>query len=180
VAYSFEKLLQISPRSVLHRSCYGQQIRDLLSFVPRERVFFVVLETMRDRYDAISQELLKFIKVDPAKMPPENSRMHSNAGVYPRSQVLQNTINSYFPAQQSIAYHTAMPFAEDTPSSWQQVRDFTGRALSKLNRSSNPKAPPMREETKLGLDAYFAQECVGLSEIINIDLANYWFQNEHI
>lgn len=175
VACSFEKLLQTSPGSVLHRSCYGQQMRELLHFIPRERVYVVVLETLRDHYDEISKELCEFVGVDPARLPAEADRVHSNAGIYPRSHALQNVINACFPAQQSVAYHAAMPFGEDKPSVCQRVMDFSGRALSKFNRSDKSKAPPMWQETKHNLDAYFAQECADLSALVGLDLDKIWF-----
>jgi hypothetical protein len=114
--------------------------------------------------------------VDSAILPAEVDRVHSNAGIYPKSHALQNMINACFPAQQSVAYHGAMPFGEDMPSFSQQVIDFSGRAFSKLNRSSDPKAPPMRERSKQALDTYFSQECSGLSQIIGMDLDSIWFR----
>ena len=176
VACSFDTLLQQSPASVLQRSCYGQQVRDLLNQIPRERVYFVVLESLKTEDGSIAKERCAFVGADPEKLPLAQEHVHSNAGIYQKSLTVQNMINACFPAQQAVNYHAAMPFADPLPSALVRLRDLAGRALSKANRSSTNKAPPMSAATKAHLDAYFSQECADVSKITDIDLNRFWFR----
>lgn len=174
VAQRFEDLLATNPASVLHRSYYGRQVRQLLDLIPRERVHFVSLEQMKQDFGGVARDLFEFIGADPSKMPSQLENVHSNSGIYPRSLGLQLLINRCFPARAGTAYYNDLPFNTATPGVWGKASDFLGRALSKLNLSASRKAPPLNAGVKSQLDAFFQSE----SEILrSLDpsLSDSWF-----
>ena len=175
--FDFEDTIKFTPHYVLERSMYLNQIMEFVRFVPRERIFFFILEKFLADKERAMRDLSDFLSVDYDDFPKGALHTHANAAVIPRSLGLQILKNRLFRSFGNTYYNTRLPLSTEAI----KRNSFFAAALRATHNRLNFKAqpvPPMNPATKEFLNAYFQREMQGLGELIGVDVDQLWFRNK--
>ncbi len=130
----------------------GTQMRRLYDWVPRERVFVVLMEDLRDAPDATFRALCRFLKIEERSLP---DYAVENAGQLPRSLRLQQAVRFAGILKKRIGLP---PMGIAT-----KIRDAN---LSEARRVDDPAL-------RARLTDHFAEEVALLAETIGRDLSHW-------
>jgi len=176
--FNFEDTIRFTPHDVLERSMYRQQIIDFMKHIPRERIFFFVLEDFLSNKERVIKTLSNFLSVDYDDFPEGALNTHSNKAIIPKSIELQALKNRLVRSLGNMHYTANLPFSV---ASLDRSSRFAV-ALSELHNKINPQkpqpVPKMNPATKTFLDQYFQRELQGLGDLIGIEVDQLWFRNE--
>ena len=169
----FERTLRFGPGTLLQRSRYREQVVRYLDLFPKAQLKFLLFEDLVAEPERIVAEVCGYLGVSPPA-PPSGAETHRNQARVPRSIRLQILRNRLFRGRTAARFHGHLP-GSSTPSSLKE-RAIGGRwAGLMLRRDRRP--PPMRRETRLFLDEYFAHENEGLGELIGMDVTPHWYRS---
>lgn len=170
--FDFEDSLSYWPHLLVQRSMYESQLERWYSVFPREQIKVVLLEDLKRDPASTLSEVGAFLGLD--ETWPAPTRVHSNAGTTPQILRLQLIRNRWLWRRGTRFLLAEMPGGEDTETdispAWQTWLDAAHR---RLNRQKGD-TPPMRSETRRFLNAYFARENHGLSELTGLDLTDWY------
>ncbi|MBD3278863.1 MAG: hypothetical protein GF388_11235 [Candidatus Aegiribacteria sp.] len=174
--FSFENTIRYTPHYVLERSMYLNQLREFMRHIPRDRIFFFVLEKYLSDKEQTLKELANFLSIRYDLFPEDVLETHSNVATFPRSirlQILKNRITRSYGNRH---YLKRIPFAESIADN---STPFFSRLINslhnRLNKLEEGSAPSMDSTTRSFLDSYFRQELKGLDELVETDLESLWF-----
>ncbi len=174
--FNFEDTIKFTPNHVLERSMYLSQIKDFMRHIPKDRVFFFILEEFLHDKKTVAQKLLDFLSLDYADLPENALETHSNIGTLPRNIELQAFKNRMLRAFGNVHYVGRLPLAPEAAS---QRTSYFPRAVNKLHNIVNPTKlrtiPKMDTDTKIFLDDFFMRELEGLADIVGADIKQLWF-----
>ncbi|WP_261366928.1 sulfotransferase family protein [Stieleria sp. JC731] len=174
--FTFEDTLRFIPSMVLARSMYLEQVRRMLEFIPRERVFFFVLEEFVSDKAGIAKGLSDFLGIDYSLFPSDALQTHTNKAKFPRSVRLQALKNRMLRSAGNQQYVGRLPYSVDIGS---RQMPLAARAIEWVHNRINPSrmgaTPKMEASTKEFLDDFFRRELDGLSELVGKDLEKYWY-----
>jgi|GEM_PF-702224 len=177
--FNFEDTIKFTPHYVLERSMYLNQVQEFMRHIPRERIFFFVLEDFISNKERITKNLLKFLSLKFDDLPEGALNTHSNKAIIPKSIELQAFKNRMLRSFGNTHYRGKLPFSVETTDSKSSVFALFVNALhNKLNPSRLRSTPKMDPSTKRFLDLYFQRELQGLGEIVGIDLDQLWFKEK--
>jgi len=176
--FSFEDTIRFTPHYVLSRSMYLQQIRTFLRHIPRDRVFFFILEEYLANKKEVAQRLVDFIGLSFKDLPDDALDVHSNKGRIPKFINLQTLKNRILRGYGNTHYVGKLPYS--TPNNMQDPKLL--RAINRLCDIINPTVeaviPKMNSHTKMFLDQFYQRELHGLNEIVGFNVTDLWFMNE--
>ncbi len=176
--FSFEDTLRYNPHDVIDRSLYLPQIENLLRHIPRERVFFFVLEQFLWEKERVARRLCSFLGIPFEDFPFNALDTYPDPGGYPKSIRLQIFKNRFLRQYGNRSYLGKLPY--DTEVGTEPIR--VSRLLNKIHGKSNPvskgKAPEMNRETQKFLDRFFERESDGINELVGDKITDWWFRNE--
>ena len=171
--YNFEDTLQLNPYSVLNRSMYLTQINELLKYIPKEQIKFVIFEQFLKNKITILKEVCEFINVPFERLPAGVELVHENITTYPKHYQLQLLKNKLFPLAGNLSYQDQFQLTKQS-----KALTFL-RYINAIHRRVNPlvtKRPvTISVNTKRFLDEFFMRELDGLSELIEHDINSLWF-----
>ena len=173
VVASFEHTLRHAPHSLLTRSYYQRQLEAYLRHFPRERIKILLLEELMLDIQRSLDEVARFLdlrtSVDAAGV---SVRRHRGAAPrFPRLLLWQNRLLRHAraldqqPDLPGISRRRAGPF--------QRLGSGLDRALRRIQGGTGTY-PAMRPKTRAFLEQYFVRENAGLSELLGVDLHQYW------
>ena len=172
--YGFEKTICVTPHYVIDRSMYLSQVEHLLQHIPRERVYFFVLERFQNERSQVIEELGEFLGLAAERWPPYAAETHSNKGWYPRSVMLHAAKNRLLRVVRTAAAPADLPFIEAAVS-----KDWIAGSIERASRFFNPcdrtTPPAMSPVTEAFLDSYFESQLDGLNDLVGFDVMNLWF-----
>jgi hypothetical protein len=175
--FTFEDTIRFTPHYVLERSMYLSQLKKFLKFIPRERVFFFILEQFLSDKEKIARELAEFLSLDFDRFPEDVLETHANVATFPRSIRLQILKNRMVRSFGNRRYLNRLPYSDRAV--WAREK-FMPRVINsihnRINRLERRPAPIMKPQTKIFLDDYFRKELQGLGDIVGVDLDRLWFQ----
>ena len=174
--FNFEDTIKFTPNHVLERSMYLSQIKDFMRHIPKDRIFFFILEEFLRDKEAVAQKLLDFLSLDYGDLPENALETHSNIGTLPRNIELQAFKNRMLRAFGNVHYAGRLPLASEAAL---QRTSYFPRAVNKLHNMVNPtklrSIPKMNTDTKTFLDGFFIRELEGLADIVGADINQLWF-----
>lgn len=179
--FNFEDTICYTPHYVLKRSLYLKQIRRLLSYIPREQVFFFILEDFVADKVSVVQSLTSFLDVSFEDLPKTWPDTHSNKGGMPRFPTLQILKNKLSRQAVDNRYINHLPISDYSRTGRSRPHiDLRTRVVNKIHNTVNPfidtKPPKMKPETRVYLDQYFKRELSGLNELIGTEVLEKWFK----
>jgi len=174
--FSFEDTIRFTPDYVLGRSMYLEQVQHLIANIPRNRIFFFLLEDFQTRKEEVVSSLLTFLELDASQMPTESLNTHSNRATYPQNIELCALKNRILRTIGNTRYLGKLPFK--TPD--HKSIPILARFVEKIHRRINPvkagKGPAMNDATREFLESFFRSELKGLSDIVGHNLEQLWFK----
>jgi hypothetical protein len=174
--YDFETMLQLNPLEILGRSLYLQQINHFLSYIPKERIKFIIFEEFLQNKAKTLQALCNFLGVDYQRLPEKALTLHENATNYPKYYRLQLVKNRLFPMAGNVAYLRHFAEVKHQPYA-NNVRLL--RLINAIHRKVNPliakKCKALSPETKHFLDNFFKNELDGINQVLEKDVTTLWF-----
>ncbi|MEM6652498.1 MAG: sulfotransferase domain-containing protein [Pseudomonadota bacterium] len=175
--FSFEDTIRFLPHSVLERSMYLPQITRFLNAIPRDRVYFFVLEEFLLDKSRVLRELSDFLCLDHALFAKDAKEIWTNHALLPRSLKLQLAMNRWFRSKGNSRYAERLPISLEDFESLRTNILIQGawkihRAVNGVRRG---KPPPMEFQTREFLDRLFQRELIGLDELVGKDLSSLWF-----
>lgn len=172
--YNFEDTLQLNPYSVLNRSMYLTQINELLQYIPKERIKFVIFEHFLENKKTILKDICNFINVPFEGLPLDVEQIHQNNTTYPKYYHLQLFKNRLFPKAGNLSYGDH--FNQAAKKSPREFLHYINAIHRKLNPLVTKKTSTLSDNTKQFLDRFFIRELDGLSELIDQDVYSLWFK----
>jgi len=172
---SFEATLQYNPYSILNRSMYVQQLKNIYKNFPKEQVKVIIFEDFIKDVKAGTDDVCKFLGVDHSKLCSEAYELHENIARTPRFPKLQVFKNRCIPSlgyKQYQNYFEIEPKIQTTPLSFNKVIEFLHR---KINPLIVRKSPPMAVDTKRYLEGFFKRELKDLDNILEENVLSKWF-----
>ena len=155
---------------------YLSQIRDFTKHIPKDRVFFFILEEFLQDKEAVVRRLLEFLSLDYGDLPENALETHSNITKLPRNIELQAFKNRMLRTFGNKHYEGRLPFS---PKLGQQRSSYFPMVVNKLHNIANPiklrPIPKMDTRTKSFLDDFFMRELEGLADIVGADINQLWF-----
>ena len=175
--FNFEDTIKFTPNYVLERSMYLSQIRDFTKNIPKDRVFFFILEEFLQDKEAVVRKLLEFLSLDYGDLPENALEIHSNITKLPRNIELQAFKNRMLRTFGNKHYEDRLPFS---PKLGQQRSSYFPMVVNKVHNLANPiklrPIPKMDTRTKIFLDDFFMRELEGLCDVVGADINQLWFQ----
>lgn len=172
---SFEDTLRLAPHSVLSRSMYLPQIENLLTHLPRERVFFFILEDFLADRERVVRELLDFLGLSFNDLPDDALSTHSNSGKYPMGVNLRVFMNRVLRVLGNASYRSRLPYDVPTAKAAKLAASFSSLVNKASSLFSTRRAPKMKLETRQILDKMFKRELDGIDELIGANVTSVWF-----
>lgn len=173
--FNFEDTIKFTPSYVLDRSMYLSQILEFMKNIPRERIFFFVLEEFLGNQEGTLRNLSQFLSLNYDDFPQGALSIHENKARIPRSAELQAIKNRMLRSFGNMRYTDKLPF--QLPVNEQGL--VFARIINKLHDMLNPSEiramPKMNDATKDFLDNFFRKEIKGLGDIVGTDLDTLWF-----
>lgn len=173
--YNFEDSIKYLPETVLSKSMYYEQVDRYLNKLPRNQIFFFILEEFLQDKEKVIKELSYFLGIDYDSFPEGAIHAHTNKGVIPTSvnlQILKNRMLRSLGGKHYRKHLSPLLEVDDRAP-------IAPRLLEKVHSVVNPqsvKAPPkMKEGTKIFLDDYFQRELNGLGSLIGKNVESLWF-----
>lgn len=171
--HGFEKSLRYGPPSLLTRSFYQPQIEAYLQRFPRENVKILIFEEfVRDVQQGLD-DVVRFIGLR-SRLDVSGLDTHQHRGHVPRFGRLQLMQNRLFRDALGVCDRPDLPNVPRLPPA---PAHRLAVALDGALRRLNPPARrhrDLRPETRAFLEDLFARENAGLSELLGIDLGQYW------
>lgn len=172
--YNFEDTLQLNPNSVLNRSMYLTQINELLKYIPKKRIKFVIFEQFLKNKKTVLKDVCDFIGISSERLPVEVEEVHENITTYPKYYQLQLLKNKLFPMAGNLSYANQFDLNKSSVS-----RGFL-HYINAFHRRVNPlitkKPSSMAVSTRQFLDDLFKRELEGLNELVEYDVYSLWFK----
>lgn len=176
--FNFDDTLKYTPTYVLQQSMYLEQIRDFMEHIPRERIFFFILEEFLAEKEHTIKNLAHFLSLPYEEFPNNVLDTHSNKGRIPRSITLQVLKNRTFRSFGNVHYVNKLPFRPESMNKRGYfLSKLANKIYGKLNISNRRSTPVMNPSTRAFLDDFFQRELAGLGDIVGSDLEKLWFGN---
>jgi hypothetical protein len=170
--YDFEKTLQFMPSSLLQRSLYRTQIMRYKKHFPDARIKFILFEAFKLDVQSAVDTTCNWLGVrDSAAISKPQPR--KNPAIVPKSlrlQILHNRAFRELAAERYVDSH--LPGMPSVKSS--VFLRAISYAVRKINLTTDRHYPPMKPSTRRFLEKLFAKENRGLSDLIGVDLIEYW------
>ncbi len=170
--YSFENTLRINPSSVLSRSMYLTQIKNILKYIPKDQVKFILFENFISSKEEQVASICEFLELEHSKLPDNYEGVHRNVSRYPKWVFLQLLKNKLFPLAGNLGYLNHFDIAVSK-------QDQLLKAINGIHRRINPltidKPEILNVKTKEFLDDMFKRELEGINEVIEQDAFSVWF-----
>ncbi len=173
-AHSFEEMIRYSPHQVLERSLYKQQIEHWLRFIPRERVYFFILERFIENKETTLREIHDFLGLPYEELPEAALEQHVNRARYPRFIGMQLWLSRVLPGDERYDRRLAEPVPKKATASW--LKRLVHFAHRKVNPHRSISVPEIKPGTKQFLDNYFKRELEGINELTGMDVTRWWFR----
>ena len=176
--FDFEGTIRFTPHYVLNRSMYFQQIQNFLKYIPKDRVFFFILEEYLSDKETVAQRLLEYLDFSFKDLPDTALYMHSNKGripKYPKLQIVKNRLLRNFGHNH---YVSRLPYSTSKPKGNSRLMKTLNIIHSIMNPMVDREIPKMNPQTKRFLDQYFRKEMWGIDELIGLNVTDLWFNNE--
>jgi hypothetical protein len=174
VVDDFERTLRFAPGTLLQRSLYREQVRRYVELFATDQLKFLLFEDIVDDPDGVLADVLRFLGLPPSGSTVRGAEVHRNPARVPRSIRLQLLRNRLFRDRVANRFRGFLPGTSTPVSRGERV--VRGRWAQVAQRRDR-RPPPMRDETRRFLDAYFAHENEGLDELIGLDVRSRWYRS---
>jgi hypothetical protein len=178
---TFEETIQREPYSVLGRSLYQSQIVNVLRFIPRQRVHFVLFEDFIRNIEDTARVVCQFLGLDADLIPDFDGPSHSNEGGFPRFPQMRLWRNHLLRNRAKAIYRGHLFHIPPQAKRAGPMRRATEKLIDRAHGAVNPlraqPRPLMRKETRHMLDDYFSTQNSGLSQLIGINVEDKWYHS---
>lgn len=177
--FSFEDMLMFTPKKVLQRSLYKEQLESYYDYFSRDQLKVILFEDLVSYTKKTMQKICTFLDLNFEKFDPDIFQMHSNKTKLPASITLQVYYNRLFRKTANLRHISSLP---ESPSSKEKRRMFFLRLIKKAHRMVNPlrdkKKPPLKPSTQTFLNHFFQRRLQGIDNLVGKDILERWFPNE--
>jgi len=185
--FDFETTLERAPETIIKRSRYEQALRRYLEYFDRHQLKIVFFQDFVEDPQTVIDEVCSFLGLPPV-IDAEADRAHQNSGGAPASiqaKLLENRVfrrHTDLTSLRGLLDHLPDIGAPQW-SDLQQSRGLRGvfttllrnRGVAWLQRNLFPRDyPQMQQDTRLFLEGLLERENRGLSELIQVDVSDYW------
>jgi hypothetical protein len=174
--FNFEDTIKFTPNYILERSMYLTQVLEFMRHIPKERIFFVVLEEFLADKETTTRNLADFLSLSYDAFPEGTLETHANRAKIPISVNLQAFKNRILRGFGNLRYEDKLPFSENIEKRRSFIIQFFTVLHNVVNPSISRAIPKMNAATKNFLDKFFLRELEGLGDIVGADLDNIWFK----
>lgn len=172
--YSFEDALQYGRRFYITRGLYREHLERYLRVFDRENITVLISEDFIQNMQARTDDLCEWLGLSEGLDLSSLSSTQKNASLVPRWPKLAAWQNYIFRPLQARNYdHRIAELPDDEFSEMEQLMNGLNYRLRYFNLHEGKK-PPMSPEAKAFLQKLYARENRGLSDLIGIDLSQYW------
>ncbi len=156
----FENGLKNNPM-YLYQSLYYTHLSRWLKYFPREQLFIIIVDDLKDDSKKIVQQLYRFLNVSYENIPLiHNQRIHETH--IPKNKALERLTTGIIKCFRQIGLGELLDFLKSKGLK---------KILDKVNTKKEQDVfPPMKKETRASLLKYFTEENEKLSALINRDL----------
>ncbi len=176
--WDFESSLQVMPENLIQRSLYKQQIENFLKFIPREKIHFIVFEEFIKDMETSLKEVYRFLEISFDGVDLAQIDTHRGSAMSPKKLNLQLWRNRILRLKAKHTYHNHLV---EVPDEQNASTGMAVRSLDFLHRKFNPlqpvRPPKMKKETRDFLNYYFSGENRGISELIGVNVDEYWYRS---
>jgi hypothetical protein len=155
---------------------YLTQVLEFMRHIPKERIFFVVLEEFLADKETTTRNLADFLSLSYDAFPEGTLETHANRAKIPISVNLQAFKNRILRGFGNLRYEDKLPFSENIEKRRSFIIQFFTVLHNVVNPSISRAIPKMNAATKNFLDKFFLRELEGLGDIVGADLDNIWFK----
>ncbi|MFO8073624.1 MAG: sulfotransferase [Polyangia bacterium] len=170
--YRFEDQLKLETPAILEIGRYARHLRTYFELFDREQMAFVIFERLKKQPERELAGVLEFLGLElPEGEDALDLELTRNPSVVPRSLAAQLWFNRF------QRLHMAKQLTANTIERERDHRNPLYFGIEKLWRKLNlttRRYPPMRAETRELLAEYYRRENAGLSDLIGIELEEYW------
>lgn len=170
--YNFEDTIQYSPGNLIKKGFYLEQLRHFLTYFPSSQIKVVLFERLIKEPNTTVADICDFLGIDAAQIAT-NLSTHNNRGRTPR-RLYPKLITNYV-----LRYTLGDRHLSRLPGGLELRKpSLLSRMIVRIHRMLNPestKAPPkMKEETYRFLSMLYRRENRELSNLLQVNLADYW------
>jgi hypothetical protein len=170
--YCFENALQYGNSKLITRGFYRRQLERYLGYFSRDQITILIFQDFIQNMQARVNEVCKTLGVSGGLDLSTVDTTKQNASRAPRWPWLLARQNYLFRSKGQYKHFLPnLPSYE--PSFFDRLLSTLNFRLRKLNLT-NRSPPPMDRETRAFLEKLYAKENQGLSELIGIDVEQYW------
>lgn len=171
--FDFEDTIRFTPHYVLERSMYLNQVREFMRHLPRERIYFFVLEEFLSNKESVTRNLAKFLSLKFDDFSEGALNTHSNKAAIPRSIALHAFKNRILRFFGNTHYRGKLPFSVRTIEKSSVFALFVDKLHNKVNSSKLRPVSKMSPSTRIFLNHYFQREV----HTITLDII---YETEHL
>lgn len=173
--YGFEETLRYGQGSLIQRSLYKPQIEQFRAHFDPDHLLILVFEEFIQDMKASVSRVYQFLGL--GEPPDLNlSTTHRNEALVPRWPRLQLWRNWLLRRYADRFYATHLLNVPPQPARRFPVMRLAHHAHRLVNPLRPRRPPPMDPVTRRLLNDLFARENEGLSELIGIDVNEYWYR----
>jgi hypothetical protein len=165
--FTFPGELQRGPGTLLLRGFYKTQLERYFSVFRHSQIKVVLFERFIEHTQAVLDEICSFLGL-PSTVDTSAVETHHNKSTVPRWVRGQLLANYFVPKERPHCEHRP-PLS--TFGAWVRQKISNGIRQANLKQGS---PPPMSQEVRERLGQIFADVNQGLSDLIGVDLGNYW------
>ena len=160
---SFEKGLSENKDYII-RGFYFHQLKNYLSLFSREQILILIYEDLKKDPKEYIKKIYRFLGVDDSFLPSMLNKV-INKGRTPQFVFIDEFIYRVASFLRIRGFHKLVWLGKKTG-----IPEF----IRKLN-TQKKKTPELKESTRLFLEKIFAKDVAELSEFLNRDLSEIWF-----
>jgi len=172
--HSFEDALQYGRRFYITRGLYREQLERYLEVFDREQITVLIFEDFIQNMEARIDDLCEWLGLSESLDLSSLNGTQKNASLVPRWSRLMAWQNYIFRPLQARNYnHRIADLPDDEFTGMERLMNSVNYRLRYFNLHEGKK-PPMPAEARSFLQRLYAKENRGLSDLIGIDVSQYW------
>lgn len=168
--YRFEKQIQLEPLIILQRGLYKKHIERYKNYFTEDQLYFGIFEQFISDTQSEITNICTFLNVSPMiNILKTNGR--KNQARIPRFYNLQLFLNRL---GRLINMKNVNSYLRDKNNKYpEKPLSQIIKYLNSINIHSG-RYPPMNISTRRNLEIFYNRENIGLSDLIGIEIKNYW------
>ena len=157
---------------------YFRKIQNFLEYIPRERVFFFILEEYLSNRRAVAKRLIEFLELPFINLPEGAHKLHMNKGKIPKHINIKILKKRIFRCFGNTHYMGKLPYSIPQNMKTHKLVETLIKLHKRINPAVNANIPAIKTSSKVYLDHLFKSELISLNELIGMNVIDLWFDTD--